>query len=601
MADQHNPNIPVLTNQVANDIPDISENLEFHKDVFENFINEWSNTDATDQYPAYWNRTAIINTDSPYTMLAADIIIEVDASAGAVEVDLVEAASYAKRYVIIKCTDSTNNVTIDPNGAETIDGASSKILYEDDQCIMIYSDGTNWQTIFYYAAGTLLDNDTYLKSVNAAGSGTVDLIKATPADQVQFGEQATVLLAEQVSTINGDTHTTTTIDGIADTSAINVGMTITGTDIPAATTVATIVDGVSITISQAATGTTAGVDFTLINATAADQGLLYIQNYHGQPEAYFREESNGDEVLLTNRGFAPLPQGWKYGMELSNAAGDADHDILIQTGAVRDSTDVTDIRLAATMLKRLDAAWTSGSANGGLMFTEAVGDTHNATAVLDSIPDTSHIKVGMTVTGTGVGAAALVVSIDSGTQITVDVNSTADGSDITFTFGIAPSTTYHFFVFRNDTTGATDAGFDTSLTCANIPAGYTYYRRIGGVLTDATFNILGFQQWGDIFRFDTPVLDVSEATQSGVYASKILSVPKGISVEAFGNLYAAEEIQVRPVNASDAAPQALISPLGISDYAKWFCVTDTSGQVQIANSDAEGAIYMTTEGWRDFF
>lgn len=45
MADQHNSNIPALTNQVAEDIPDIKENLEFHKDAFQRLIETWSDTD----------------------------------------------------------------------------------------------------------------------------------------------------------------------------------------------------------------------------------------------------------------------------------------------------------------------------------------------------------------------------------------------------------------------------------------------------------------------------------------------------------------------------------------------------------------------------
>ena len=45
MADQHNANIPALTNQVAADIPDIKENLEFHKDAFQILFETWSDTD----------------------------------------------------------------------------------------------------------------------------------------------------------------------------------------------------------------------------------------------------------------------------------------------------------------------------------------------------------------------------------------------------------------------------------------------------------------------------------------------------------------------------------------------------------------------------
>jgi len=45
MADQHNTNIPALTNQISADIPDIKENLEFHKDALQRIFQAWSDTD----------------------------------------------------------------------------------------------------------------------------------------------------------------------------------------------------------------------------------------------------------------------------------------------------------------------------------------------------------------------------------------------------------------------------------------------------------------------------------------------------------------------------------------------------------------------------
>ncbi len=45
MADQHNTNIPAMANQISADIPDIKENLEFHKDAFQLLFETWSDTD----------------------------------------------------------------------------------------------------------------------------------------------------------------------------------------------------------------------------------------------------------------------------------------------------------------------------------------------------------------------------------------------------------------------------------------------------------------------------------------------------------------------------------------------------------------------------
>jgi hypothetical protein len=45
MADQHNSNIPAVGNTIAADIPDIKENLEFHKDAFQRIFATWSDSD----------------------------------------------------------------------------------------------------------------------------------------------------------------------------------------------------------------------------------------------------------------------------------------------------------------------------------------------------------------------------------------------------------------------------------------------------------------------------------------------------------------------------------------------------------------------------
>ena len=43
MADQHNDNIPAVGNAIVEDIADIKENLEFHKDCIEKLCTGWSN------------------------------------------------------------------------------------------------------------------------------------------------------------------------------------------------------------------------------------------------------------------------------------------------------------------------------------------------------------------------------------------------------------------------------------------------------------------------------------------------------------------------------------------------------------------------------
>ena len=72
-------------------------------------------------------------------------------------------------------------------------------------------------------------------------------------------------------------------------------------------------------------------------------------------------------------------------------------------------------------------------ANGAKDDLTYVGDTHLGTAVIDSLDNTTGVYVGQAWSGTGVGAGARVLTVDSATQVTLNVNSSADGTDITFT------------------------------------------------------------------------------------------------------------------------------------------------------------------------
>lgn len=60
--------------------------------------------------------------------------------------------------------------------------------------------------------------------------------------------------------------------------------------------------------------------------------------------------------------------------------------------------------------------------------TEAACTTTNMSAVVGGISDTTLLREGMRVVGTGIPADAVILSIDSGTQITMDQNATATSS-----------------------------------------------------------------------------------------------------------------------------------------------------------------------------
>lgn len=92
-------------------------------------------------------------TSTPYTALVANEFFAVDTST-AKEIDLLSAGTYGKgRIIIVKdVTGSagTNNITIDPNGTEKIDGGAAGVpitISTNYGSVTLISDGSNLFTI----------------------------------------------------------------------------------------------------------------------------------------------------------------------------------------------------------------------------------------------------------------------------------------------------------------------------------------------------------------------------------------------------------------------------------------------------------------------
>jgi len=94
----------------------------------------------------------------------------------------------------------------------------------------------------------------------------------------------------------------------------------------------------------------------------------------------------------------------------------------------------------------------------------------------------------------------------------------------------AANTWYHLFVLRNDTTGAIDFGFDTSVSGANRPTGWDA-RLIWSVRTDASSNIIPYSQTGDVCTWVTPPIDLNSvgSISSANGTLYTISTPLGLS------------------------------------------------------------------------
>lgn len=78
------------------------------------------------------------------TVLSTDCVVICDATSGGFTVTLPTAASSTGRVYTFKKLASSNNVTIDGNGAELIDGATTYTLTAAYKSVRIISNGTRW-------------------------------------------------------------------------------------------------------------------------------------------------------------------------------------------------------------------------------------------------------------------------------------------------------------------------------------------------------------------------------------------------------------------------------------------------------------------------
>ena len=92
--------------------------------------------------------TTITFAQSPYTALSTDDVILVDASTNTVTVNLPSAVGLVGHKFTIKKNDSTSNfVTIDASGSQTIDGELTQDLGDQYSSLTMISDNANWSII----------------------------------------------------------------------------------------------------------------------------------------------------------------------------------------------------------------------------------------------------------------------------------------------------------------------------------------------------------------------------------------------------------------------------------------------------------------------
>ncbi len=108
----------------------------------------WQQIVADSVNPLLRGEVNIVAKTAAYTLTDQDYFVECDATGAAFTVTLPAAVLYkGKAFIIKKADASANAVTIDGNGAETIDGAATVALAVQYESRTVLSNGVSWHII----------------------------------------------------------------------------------------------------------------------------------------------------------------------------------------------------------------------------------------------------------------------------------------------------------------------------------------------------------------------------------------------------------------------------------------------------------------------
>ena len=140
---KHDHDVTGLTNWPTVDYSYVSGN-DAATDVTAAQLEELSDGSETSLHTHY-GAVPVTEYSSADTAASTPEVAACDASGGAFTLTLPTAASKEGYVYHIKKTDaSANAVTVDGNGDETIDGAATRDVTAQWECLTIVSDGTNW-------------------------------------------------------------------------------------------------------------------------------------------------------------------------------------------------------------------------------------------------------------------------------------------------------------------------------------------------------------------------------------------------------------------------------------------------------------------------
>jgi hypothetical protein len=308
-----------------------------------------------------------------------------------------------------------------------------------------------------------------------------------------------------------------------------------------------------------AAGIGAGIEFQVETAAANNEVGAIAEAY--VKDATSTSEDFGWRVKTMTAGQAAAtsldislpgtayPQGHIFGLTLSNDAGDAPNDIGIAAGEAVDETGVWNMVLSAAVVKRIDAAWVVGTAQGGM--------ANNGT-------------------------------------------------------GVADNNWYEVLLIGREDTRVVDVAFSLTANRATLPTSYTHKRRIGWVRRGPTASTNSpFTQVDDHFTLTNKANDASITATATAAQITVLVPPNAIgrfrissdsnTDNAVNQVTIFSEIVEADVTPSDTTGLASIGCHDIAGAQAGHIELRVSATSQIEHDSSHTAnvIDVSTFGWID--
>lgn len=106
-----------------------------------------ANTDVTRRLRAV-ERFTVRAVTATGDIASTDALVTADATSAAITLTLPTIATSLGRHLVIKKTDASGNaVTVDANGAETIDGAANFALAAQYDSVTLIAGATEWHVV----------------------------------------------------------------------------------------------------------------------------------------------------------------------------------------------------------------------------------------------------------------------------------------------------------------------------------------------------------------------------------------------------------------------------------------------------------------------